>query len=44
MGEGFAANALKPGDAGYEYDKRVEFAAAEEAEECSWDEESSGDD
>jgi len=31
----FEANALKPGDPGYVYDKRVVFAAAEEASE--WD-------
>jgi hypothetical protein len=29
MEKGFSANQLKPGDAGYEYDKRIDFKKAE---------------
>jgi hypothetical protein len=43
MEKGFSANQLKPGDAGFEYDKKVEFKKAEpgELDDDSWDE--SGD-
>ena len=38
MEENFTKNQLKPGDAGYEYDKRVKFDYDEdELEENSWD-------
>ena len=39
MEENFMKNQLKPGDAGFQYDKRVKFDyEAEELEENSWDE------
>ena len=43
MEKGFSANQLKPGDSGFEYDKKVEFKKAEpgELDDDSWDE--SGD-
>ena len=43
MEKGFSANQLKPGDAGFTYDKRIEFTKAEpgELDDDSWDE--SGD-
>lgn len=37
MNVGFSASQLKPGDAGYEYDKRVSFAPPKERSE--WDDE-----
>jgi len=35
MNKGFEANRLRPGDDGYEYDKRVEFGEPEDDNE--WD-------
>ena len=34
----FSKNALKPGDKGFIYDKRVDFASLAKEEENSWDE------
>ena len=40
MDKGFTANQLKPGDAGYEYDKRIDFTKGQpgELEDDSWNE------
>jgi hypothetical protein len=38
MDEVFNKNALKPGDRGFEYDKRIEFKG-EEVSDNSWDDE-----
>ena len=43
MSAGFEATRLRPGDAGYQYDVRVEFAPAGE-DAGSWDDESDWDD
>ena len=39
MSVGFDANAVRPGDDGYEYDKQVDFGSGEEDAD-SWDMES----
>lgn len=38
MDEKFVKNALKPGDAGFVYDKRIEFKKDTKKLETSWDE------
>ena len=41
MEKGFSQNQLKPGDDGFQYDKRIDFAAAEGGlENDSWGEDS----
>lgn len=42
MSVGFERNRLKPGDPGFEYDVRKEFA--QPTEECDWDEEGEEED
>ena len=37
MDEHFEANIVKPGDPGYEHDKRVDFSTGDGASESSWD-------
>ena len=39
MNNAFLKNRIRPGDEGYEFDKRVEFSVDEAAgSDCSWDE------
>jgi hypothetical protein len=33
----FEANIVKPGDAGYVFDKRVDFPTGDDAEPSDWD-------
>ena len=45
MNNDFLKNRVRPGDDGYEFDKRVEFAVDEDAaSDCSWDESEEEDD
>ena len=45
MEKGFSANAVKKGDSGFEYDKRIDFSKnASSLVEDSWDEDMEGDD
>jgi centrosomal protein CEP19 len=41
MNEGYEAHRLRPGDSGYEYDKRVDFGEPEE--DNDWDEDDDED-
>lgn len=43
MNNDFLKNRIRPGDEGYEFDKRVEFEAPEDGSDCSWDEDSDED-
>ncbi len=43
MDQGFSKNVIKPGDKGYQYDKRVDFNSKVK-EDNSWDEGSQDED
>ena len=38
MDEKFLKNQLKPGDSGFQYDKRIDFTKKKPAADNSWDE------
>ena len=46
MEQDFKKNVLKPGDKGFEYDKRVDYSSQlmDNKEDNSWDEDNNGDD